>query len=267
MTVTFRIQGLGSLSRNVPGAARGHVGHSAQRDLCLISRSPSLGLASHDYWPAREPGLAHPLWTKLGSQPSLLLQNRGVTHPQRECLSVRLPEIGVSSNYSCPQRTIHNHVRLSTFPAARRSWMNPVFRQLSAVCSFTNSIHCTYSQGPRRHDKSMDLPGVFGCNDFIARLLRFLDGDNRLVAPRVPLDLSPDRRCYSVRGNIGSHLQETAKLDTSMRLGVLLRLFLGLPAEQIFGGSHKLLVDHGSVTHFPAGVTYRSFVSTARCAA
>jgi len=36
---------------------------------------------------------------------------------------------------------------------------------------------------------------------------------------------------------------------------------------QIFRGSHELLVDHGSVTGFLAGVTYRAFVSTARSAA
>jgi len=113
----------------------------------------------------------------------------------------------------------------------------------------------------------MDLLGVFGCNDLVVRLLRLLDGDNRLVAPRLPLDLSPDRCCHSVRGNIDSHLQETAKVDTSMRLGILLRLFVGLPAKQIFRGSHELLVDHGSVTGFLAGVTYRAFVSTARSAA
>ena len=62
-------------------------------------------------------------------------------------------------------------------------------------------------------------------------------------------------------------IQETAKVDTSMRLGILLRLFVGLPAKQIFRGSHELLVDHGSVTGFLAGVTYRAFVSTARSAA
>ena len=97
-----------------------------------------------------------------------------------------------------------------------------VQRRFTIVCS----------EGQRqRNGKSMDLFGMSDCNDLIVRLRRPLDGSKRLVAPRLPVDLSPDRRCHSVRGNIDSHLQETAKLDPSMCLGVLLRLFVGLPPK------------------------------------